>query len=149
MKLPRRKILYLAAGAVAMVVSTIAWAQNYPSHTIKIVVPYPAGGPTDLVARIIAEKIRGPLGQPIIVENVAGGSEINGVARVARAAPDGYTLILGNNGSNVLNGALYSLSFDLIEDFEPVARLTTNPQVIVTRKSIPAKDLSELLVDQI
>ena len=146
MKLPRRKILYLAAGAVAMVVSTIAWAQNYPSHTIKIVVPYPAGGPTDLVARIIAEKIRGPLGQPIIVENVAGGSEINGVARVARAAPDGYTLILGNNGSNVLNGALYSLSFDLIEDFEPVARLTTNPQVIVTRKSIPAKDLSELLV---
>ena len=146
MKLPRRQILHLAAGAVALAVSGIAWAQNYPSRTIKIVVPYPAGGPTDLVARIIADKISGPLGQPIIVENVAGGSGINGVGRVARAAPDGYTLILGNNGSNVLNGALYSLPFDLIEDFEPVARLTTNPQVIVTRKTIPAKNLIELLV---
>jgi tripartite-type tricarboxylate transporter receptor subunit TctC len=146
MKLPRRQILHLAAGAAALTASGIAWAQNYPSRTIKIVVPYPAGGPTDLVARIIADKISGPLGQPVIAENVAGGSGINGVSRVVRAAPDGYTLILGNNGSNVLNGALYSLSFDLIEDFEPIARLTTNPQVIVTKKSIPAKNLSELLV---
>lgn len=146
MALPRRQILHLAAGAAVLAASGIAWAQNYPSRNIKIVVPYPAGGPTDLVARIIANKISGPLGQPVIVENVAGGSGINGVSRVVRAAPDGYTLILGNNGSNVLNGALYSLSFDLIEDFEPIARLTTNPQVIVTRKSIPAKNLSELLV---
>src|ERR1035441_5831716 len=88
MKLPRRQILHLAAGAAALAASRIAWAQNYPSRTIKIVVPYPAGGPTDLVARIIAEKIRGPLGQPIIVENVAGCSGINGVGWVARAAPD-------------------------------------------------------------
>jgi tripartite-type tricarboxylate transporter receptor subunit TctC len=146
MTLPRRQILHLAAGAVALAVSGIAWAQNYPSRNIKIVVPYPAGGPTDLVARIIADKISGSLGQPVIVENVAGGSGINGVSRVVRAAPDGYTLILGNNGSNVLNGALYSLPFDLIKDFEPIARLTTNPQVIVTKKSIPAKNLSELLV---
>ena len=146
MKFPRRQFLHLAAGAAALAASRIAWAQNYPSHTVKIVVPYPPGGPTDLVARIIAEKIRGPLDQPIIVENVAGGSGINGVGRVARATPDGYTLILGNNGSNVLNGTLYTLPFDVIEDFEPVARLTTNPQVIVTKKSIPAKNLSELLV---
>ena len=146
MKLPRRQILHLAAGAAALTASGIAWAQNYPSRNIKIVVPYPAGGPTDLVARIIADKISGSLGQPVIVENVAGGSGINGVSRVVRAAPDGYTLILGNNGSNVLNGALYSLPFDLIKDFEPIARLTTNPQVIVTKKSIPAKNLSELLV---
>lgn len=146
MRLPRRQFLRLAAGVAALAASPLAWAEDYPSRGIKIVVPYPAGGPTDLVARILAEKIRGPLGQTVIVENVAGGAGNIGVGRVARATPDGYTLLVSNNGAKVLNGALYSLSYDVLNDFESIARLTTNPQIIVTKKSIPANSLKELIV---
>jgi tripartite-type tricarboxylate transporter receptor subunit TctC len=120
-------------------------AQVYPTRPITIVVPYPPGGPTDVVARVIAERIRGPLGQTVIVENVSGGSGNVGVGRVARAAADGYTLSLGNNGSHVLNGALYQLPYDLLKDFAPIALLTSNPEIIVTRKTMPAKDLKELI----
>ena len=147
MKLLRRQFLYLAAAAVGLPTAAgKAIAQTFPSRPITIVVPYPAGGPTDLVARIIAESVRGPLGQPIVIENVAGGSGNIGVGKVARAAPDGYVLSVGNSGSHVLNGALYSLPFDLIKDFEPIVKLTTNPQIIVTKKSVPAGNLKELIM---
>ncbi|HEY2135448.1 MAG TPA: tripartite tricarboxylate transporter substrate-binding protein, partial [Xanthobacteraceae bacterium] len=108
-------------------------------------VPYPPGGPTDVVARVIADRMRVALGQTVIVENVAGGSGSIGVGRVARAVGDGYTLSVGNNGSHVLNAALYTLPYDMFRDFEPVGLLTSNPQIIVTRKTVPAKDLSELI----
>ena len=122
-----------------------AIAQSYPARPVTIIVPYPPGGPTDVVARIIAERMRVPLGQPVIVENVAGGSGNIGVGRVARASPDGYTLSLGNNGSHVLNQALYRLNYDLIKDFAPVALLTSNAEIIVTRKTMPASNLAELI----
>ena len=89
--------------------------------------------------------MRGPIGQPVIVENVAGGSGNIGVGRVARASPDGYTLSLGNNGSHVLNQALYRLNYDLLKDFAPVALLTSNAEIIVTRKTMPAENLTELI----
>jgi tripartite-type tricarboxylate transporter receptor subunit TctC len=141
-----RKLLSFASAifAVALMAET-ALAQPYPNRPITLVVPYPPGGPTDVVARILAERMRVSLGQPVIVENVAGGSGNIGVGRVARAAADGYTLSLGNSGSHVLNAALYALTYDLLKDFAPVALLTSNPQIIVTRKTLPAKDLKELV----
>jgi tripartite-type tricarboxylate transporter receptor subunit TctC len=125
--------------------SVAALAETYPARPITIVVPYPPGGPADVVARIVAERMRGPLGQPVIVENVAGGSGNIGVGRVARAAADGYTLSLGNNGSHVLNQALYRLPHDLFKDFAPIALLTSNAEIIVTRKTMPAANLTELI----
>ena len=144
-----RRIKLFTVGAVVAagleLLSAAAFAQTYPARPINIIVPYPAGGPTDVVARIIAERMRVPLGQPVIVENVAGGSGNIGVGRVARASPDGYTLSLGNNGSHVLNQALYRLNYDLLKDFAPVALLTSNAEIIVTRKTMPAENLTELI----
>ena len=110
MKLPRRNF-YICAGAAALpAVSHIASAQTYPSKPITMVVPYPAGGPTDTIARIMAERMRATLGQTIIVENVTGAAGTIGVGRVARAAPDGYTISIGHWGTHVVNGAIYELS---------------------------------------
>jgi tripartite-type tricarboxylate transporter receptor subunit TctC len=131
--------------ASLVVLTTTALAQTFPTRPVTLVVPYPPGGPTDVVARILAERMRITFGQPVIVENVAGGSGNIGVGRVARAAADGYTLSLGNSGSHVLNAALYTLNYDLLKDFAPVALLTSNPQIIVTRKTLPANDLKELV----
>ena len=115
MKLPRRNFLYLAAGAAALpAVSRIAWAQSYPSRPITIVVPFPAGGPTDALARILAERMRGPLGQSVIIENPTGAGGTIGTGRVARAAPDGYTIILGHWQTHVVNGATYRLQYDVV-----------------------------------
>jgi tripartite-type tricarboxylate transporter receptor subunit TctC len=143
---PLRMLTWVAAFAALMVgAPPSAHAQGFPARPITIVVPYPPGGPTDVVARILAERMRVSLGQQIIVENVAGGSGSIGVVRVARAASDGYTLSLGNSGSHVLNAALYALPYDLLNDFAPVALLTSNPQIIITRTGVPAKDLKELI----
>ncbi len=120
-------------------------AQTYPSRPITMVVPYAAGGPTDTIARIMAERMRGPLGQIIIVENVTGAAGTLGVGRVARAAPDGYTISIGHWGTHVVNGAIYALPYDVFNDFEPVSMIATNPQLIVARKALPAKDLQELV----
>jgi tripartite-type tricarboxylate transporter receptor subunit TctC len=122
-----------------------AIAQTYPSRPITMVVPYAAGGPTDTIARIMAERMRGPLGQTIIVENVTGAAGTLGVGRVARAAPDGYTISIGHWGTHVVNGAIYALPYDVFNDFEPVSMIATNPQLIVARKALPAKDLQELV----
>jgi tripartite-type tricarboxylate transporter receptor subunit TctC len=139
-----RRLLAAAAFAALTGVAS-ATAQTYPSRPITMVVPYAAGGPTDTIARIMAGRMRGPLGQTIIVENTTGAAGTLGVGRVARAAPDGYTIGIGHWGTHVVNGAIYSLPYDVLNDFEPVAMIATNPQLIVARKGIPANDLKELI----
>jgi tripartite-type tricarboxylate transporter receptor subunit TctC len=122
-----------------------ASAQVYPSRSITIVVPFAAGGPLDTLARIVAERMRTSLGQPIVTENVTGAGGSIGTGRVARAAPDGYTLIIGIWTTHVVNGAIYPLQYDVLNDFEPIALLANNPQLIVAKKSMPANDLKGLI----
>jgi tripartite-type tricarboxylate transporter receptor subunit TctC len=113
MKIPRRKFLYLAAGAAALpAASPMARAQAYPSRPITMIVPFPAGGAADVIARPVAERMRGRIEQPIIIENVGGADGSIGVGRAARARPDGYTLCLGTLGTHVQNGAFYSLPYN-------------------------------------
>jgi tripartite-type tricarboxylate transporter receptor subunit TctC len=137
----------MAAAFVTALTGAIspAAADSYPSRPVTLIVPFAAGGPTDLVARVIADKMRDPLGQSIVIENVTGAGGSIAATRVARAAPDGYTLEIGNNGSNLLVGVLYALPVDIIADFAPVAKLTVNPQIVVSKKDIPAANLKELL----
>src|SRR5262249_8563805 len=137
-------LLVLLAFAGLATISSAA-AQDYPSRPITVVVPFAAGGPTDTVARIAADHMRSSLGQPIIIENVVGASGTVGTGRVARAAPDGHTLIVGFWGTHVLNGALFALQYDVFKDFAPIALLATNPQLIVARKALPPRNLSELI----
>jgi tripartite-type tricarboxylate transporter receptor subunit TctC len=133
MKLPRRNFLHLAAGAAALTARLcFAWAQTYPSKPVTIVVPFAAGGPVDLRARS-REHMRSALGQPIIIENVGAAGSL-GAGRVARSAPDGYTLAIGIWSTHVVNGAVYRLQYDVLNDFEPVALLTNNSQLIVGKK---------------
>ena len=146
MRLPRRRFLHLAAGAAALpIASRQASAQSYPVRPVTMVVPYSAGGPTDTIARIMAERMRTSLGQIILVENTTGAAGTIGVGRVARAAPDGYTISIGHWGTHVVNGAIYELQYHVFNDFEPVSLIATNPQLIVARKTVPAKDLKELI----
>jgi tripartite-type tricarboxylate transporter receptor subunit TctC len=146
MKLPRRKFLQLAgAAAVAPVLSRVATAQTYPSRPITMIVPFPAGGGTDVVARLLAERMKESLGQPIIVENVSGANGSIGVGRLARAKPDGYTIDLGHQSPHALNAALYSLPYDVLTDFEPISPVVTIPFVLFARKTMPANDLNELI----
>ena len=142
----RRQFLHLAASAAALpVMSQIARAQTYPSRPITMIVPYPAGGPTDTIARLLGDRMRASLGQPVVIENVAGAGGTIGVGRVARAAGDGYTLGIGHWGSHVVNGAIYTLPYDLLTDLEPVALVSDGPQLIVAAKSVPAKNMQELI----
>jgi tripartite-type tricarboxylate transporter receptor subunit TctC len=122
-----------------------AAAEDYPSRPITIIVPFPAGGPTDTLARILAEPMRVSLGQPVVVENVTGAGASIGVTRGAQAAPDGYTLSLGNWTSHVGSGAMYRLPFDLLTDIEPISLLTAAPMMIVGKTSLAAKDGKELV----
>jgi tripartite-type tricarboxylate transporter receptor subunit TctC len=147
MKAPRRRFLRLIAGALALPTAwQIAEAQTYPSRPLTMIVPVAAGGPMDSVARIMAERMREFLGQPVIVENVTGAGGTIGVGRVARAASDGYTFILGNNSTHVLNGAVYTLQYDLLNDFEPVSLIATNPLLIVAKRGMPANNLRDSLL---
>jgi tripartite-type tricarboxylate transporter receptor subunit TctC len=138
----RTSVLAVCLG-LALLPSAVA--QTYPSRPVTLVVAYGAGGPTDAVARIFAERMREPLGQNVIVENVSGANGSLGVGRVARAAPDGYTVILGNWPTNVVNGAIMTLPYDLQKDLEPVALLSANPYVVLARKDLPANSLPELI----
>jgi len=121
-----------------------AAAQPYPSRPVTLVVPFAAGGPTDVLARIIVEPMRAALGQPVIIENVGGAAGSIAVGKVVREKPDGHTAIIGNWGTHVVNGAVQTLQYDLLKDFEPVALIATNPHVIVSRQTVPAKNLKEL-----
>jgi tripartite-type tricarboxylate transporter receptor subunit TctC len=146
MKRFRRKFLLLAAGTAALpAVSRIAWAQGYPARPITMVVPFGAGGATDTIGRVVAEGMRASLGQPVVIENVAGASGTIGVGRVARAAPDGYTLGIGGNPTHVWNGAMITLPYDVLHDFEPISLIADSPMLIVAKKSMPARDLKELI----
>ena len=122
-----------------------AAAQTYPTRPITMIVPLAAGGPTDTLARILAEHMSRSLGQPILIENITGASATIGVGKAARAAADGYTLTIGNWFTHVLNGAIYSLSYDLENDFAPVALLADNPLLILGKKSLRAENLQELI----
>jgi tripartite-type tricarboxylate transporter receptor subunit TctC len=135
MKFARRKFLHLAAGAAALpAASRIARAQTYPIRPINLIVPFAPGGASDVVGRVLAERMRRSLGQPIIIENTTGAEGSIGASRVARAKPDGYTICLGSISTHVLNGALYSLQYDVLNDFAPVSPLVKYPAVLLQGK---------------
>jgi tripartite-type tricarboxylate transporter receptor subunit TctC len=145
LRLPRRRVLQLGGALLAPALVRAAVAQTYPSRPITMIIPFPPGGNVDVVGRVLAERMRGSLGQPIIVENIAGANGSIGVGRTARAQPDGYTIDLGFLGGHVQNGALYSLSYDVLNDFQPITPLVATPYVIFARKTMPANDLTELI----
>jgi tripartite-type tricarboxylate transporter receptor subunit TctC len=141
-----RKLVAFLALAWALTASAGAGAQTYPVRPITIVVPFAAGGPTDALVRILSERMRVSLGQPLVVEYVTGAAGTLGVTHVERAAPDGYTVLIGHLGTNVVVPALYSLPFDVLKDLAPVALLPSNPFLLDGRTTIPANDLKELVV---
>jgi tripartite-type tricarboxylate transporter receptor subunit TctC len=134
-------------GALVLLCAAIgsANAQPYPNRPIILVVPLGVGGSTDVIGRVMAEGMRQSLGQPIIVENTTGAGGTLGVGRVARAAPDGYTFLIGQWGTNVASGAIYPLNFDLEKDFAPIGLIATQPFLIVGKKGTPASDLKEFI----
>jgi tripartite-type tricarboxylate transporter receptor subunit TctC len=146
MTLARRALLRFAAAAAAVpAASRMAAAQSYPARPITVIVPFAAGGPADTVARLAAERMRMTLGQPIIIENVTGATGSVGVGRAVRAAPDGYTLVAGTLTTHVLIGALYTLPYDLLADFKPVALLADGPELMTARQGMPVGDLKALI----
>lgn len=120
-------------------------AQDYPNKPITVIVPFPAGGSTGALARILAEPMRAALGQTIVIENIGGGGGSIGTGRVARAAPDGYTVVLSHIQTHVINGATLNLPYDVVSDFEPVALIADTPQTIVARSTFPANDLGGMI----
>ncbi len=133
--------------ALALMVASIggAAAQTYPTRPITMIAPFPAGGPSDALARILSEPIRAALGQPVVIENVAGAGGNIGIGRLARAAPDGYTVGIGQWSTHVVNAVTYSLQYDVLHDFEPIALLAITPQLIIARKNFPANNVKELV----
>jgi tripartite-type tricarboxylate transporter receptor subunit TctC len=145
-KFHRRALLRAAAGGVALpALARLARADTYPSRPVTMVVPFAAGGGTDIFARILAEGMRGPLGQPVIIENVAGAGGSIGVGRVVHAEPDGYTVSIGTLTTHVLSGALYPLQFDLINDLAPIAELGYEPLLIAVKNALPVKNLKDMI----
>ena len=141
----RRQFLGLAASAAAIpALASIAHAQSYPSRPITLIVPFPPGGSTDVVGRIMAERMRPLLGQSLIIENVGGAGGSIALGRVARATPDGYTIDIGQWDTHV-GGIIYNLNYDLQNDFEPVGLMSINPQLMVGRKNLPVDDLKGLV----
>jgi tripartite-type tricarboxylate transporter receptor subunit TctC len=140
----RQQLLIAAIATVGCIAS--AAAQVYPSRPITINVAFAAGGPLDTVGRVLAEGMRVSLGQPVIIENTNGAAGTVGVGHVARATPDGYMLSLGGWNTHVVNGAIYSLSYDVLRDFEPVALISSNPYLIVGKNGTPTHDLKDLIV---
>ena len=138
----RELIIAIALTAFAGIAG--AQAQTYPSRQITIVVPFPPGGSTDVAGRIMAEKMRPLLGQPVIIENVGGAGGSIAVGRVARAPPDGYTIDIGQWDTHV-GSIIYPLNYDLQKDFEPIGLISVNPQLMVARKALPADDLKGLV----
>ena len=138
----RRSALALLAVALA----GPAFAQAHPTKPITLIVPFAAGGPTDLMARIVGERMGKELGQQIIIDNVTGAAGSIAMGKLAHAAPDGYTIGIGHLGTNVVNGIIYkNLNYDLLADLVPIARLPSNPLLVVTSNQVPAKDLKELV----
>src|SRR6202163_1190170 len=141
----RRLLTVVVATLLALGWSSVAAAQDFPTRAITMIVPFPAGGATDTLARFLAEKMRGILGQPVIIENIAGAAGSIGVGRAVRSAADGYTLSIGTSTTHVLTGGLYALSFDLLKDLDPVIYIGSEPLLIVGKKGLPADDLKGLI----
>ena len=139
------RFISMVAIAVSLAGIANAGAQPYPARPITLGMPFAAGGPGDTLARILAEHMKDTLGQPVVVENVTGAAGGIGAGRVARAAPDGYALILGNWTTHVVNGVVYTLPYDVVKDFEPVSLVATQPLLIVAKKTMPADDLNGLI----
>src|SRR6476619_959964 len=137
-----KRLLTAIVAAAACVTAAGAQAQTYPTRPITLVVPFTAGGPTDTIARIFAQRLGVSLGQTVVVENTTGAAGTIGTGKVVRAASDGYTVLIGHWSTHVVNGAIYPLTYDLLNDFAPIA---SNPQLLVAKKAIPAKDLKELI----
>jgi tripartite-type tricarboxylate transporter receptor subunit TctC len=136
--------------ALALIAAVVPWttrahAQHYPSRPITMVVPFGAGGPTDVIARILAQHMGASLGQTILVENVTGAAGTIGVGKAAHASPDGYTISIGHYGTHAVNSLIYSLDYDVVKDFEPVALLLSSPYLIVSKNAVPASNLKELV----
>jgi tripartite-type tricarboxylate transporter receptor subunit TctC len=129
----------------ALFAAATASAQTYPSKPVTVIVPFAAGGATDVLARFLGERLRAILGQPIIIENVTGAGGSIGVTRLVRAPADGYTIEMGTSTTNMLLGGLYPLPFDLIDDIAPILMIASEPLMIVGKKALPAKDLKELI----
>jgi len=134
-----------AAAALSLIAAAPAQAQTYPTHPILMIVPLAPGGSTDVLGRIVAKGMSTALGQTVYVENTAGAAGTIGVTRAERSAPDGYTVLWGMWGTNVANGAIYNLDFDLLNDFEPIALVATQPFLIDARKTLPPTNLKELV----
>ena len=135
----------LALSFLLLILAQVAAAQGFPTRSVTLVSPFPPGGSTDAVARILAERMRNSLGQTVVVENVGGAGGSIAVGRVARATPDGYTIDIGQWDTHVGNGVVYNLSYDLQKDFEPIGLVSINPQLIIGRKGLPADDLKGLV----
>ena len=140
-----RVLQLIVAAFVGFGWSAACCAQDYPTRPISMIVPFPAGGATDTVARFLGEKMRAILGQPVVIENVGGAAGSLGVARAVRAAGDGYTLSIGTSTTHMLTGGLYALQFDLLKDLEPIIEIGSEPLLIVGKKSLPADDLKGLI----
>ena len=141
-----KNLICIAAAVVTVLASSgPTYSQAFPSRPVTIIVPFPAGGPVDTIGRILAERMRVSLGQPVLIENVGGAAGSIGVARASRSAPDGYTLSLGNWATHVVNGAIYPLSADVLNDFDPVSLIVTQPEIVVGKKALPVDDLKSLI----
>ena len=146
MKFARRQFLHLAAAAAALpVVSCEPEAQSFPTRPITIIVSFPPGGASDAIARGLVERMKVSLGQPVIIENVTGAGGTIGTGRVANARPDGYTIDLGNDLTHVTNGATYALQYDVVNDFEPIALISTTPYLLLGKTALPVNDLNGLI----
>jgi tripartite-type tricarboxylate transporter receptor subunit TctC len=137
------RLLSIAGALIAGIAS--ASAQTYPNKSLTIIVPFAAGGPSDALARIMGDRMRQTLGQPLLVENVTGAAGSIAVGRAVKAAPDGYTVSFGHLGTHVANGAIYSLPYNMLTDLEPVVMLPSNPMVVVSSNKVPAESLKELI----
>ena len=141
----RKLLTVMVATLLGLGWSGIADAQGYPARPITMIVPFPAGGATDTLARFLGEKMRAILGQPVIIENIAGAAGSIGVGRAVRSPADGYTLSIGTSTTHMLTGGLYALSYDLLNDLEPVIQIGSEPLLIVGKKSLPADNLKGLI----
>src|SRR3981081_3908417 len=141
-----RKLLTVVVAALLGLGGTgVAAAQTYPTRAMNMIVPFPAGGATDTLARFLSAKMRGIFVNPVIIENIAGAAGSIGVGRAVRAAPDGYTLSIGTSTTHMLTGGLYALPFDLLTDLEPVMQIGNEPLLIVAKKNLPADNLRSLI----
>src|SRR3984893_9270586 len=138
-----RKVVLAALAVLAAGGSALS--ENFPSHPITIIVPFSAGGPSDAMARVLAERMKATLGEALLIENVTGAGGSIGVGRAVRSLPDGYTISFGHLGTHVANGAIYKLGNDLVTDLEPVVLLPSNPMIVVSKNAVPAKSLKELI----